>query len=213
MTQLNFTLAASNPIAVGFKTGNINSVTERNTVELFALNGSVPPQQVQLPFAYRTAAPDFYVPPGVEVRFDVVPTNNPQVVLQRTWLIRHDGQPFRDPNDPNRSLSNRLCFVDAVQLGQFDADNDGRFGEDPINGRDDDGDGFIDEDPAPDADGDGRSMEDPVNFLDDDGDGLVDEDPPHTAFINGQVPQIVIFAEGNVRVSGQVAVAGQNRHP
>jgi hypothetical protein len=50
-------------------------------------------------------------------------------------------------------------------------------------------------------------MEDPVNFLDDDGDGLVDEDPPHTAFINGQVPQIVIFAEGNVRVSGQVAVA------
>ena len=185
--------------------GNINYATERNTVELFALNGSVPPQQVQLPFTYRTAAPDFYVPPGVEVRFDVVPTNNPQVVLQRTWLIRHDGQPFRDPN--GNSLSNRLCFVDAVQLGQFDADNDGRFGEDPINGRDDDGDGFIDEDPAPDADGDGRSMEDPINFLDDDGDGLVDEDPPHTAFINGQVPQIVIFAEGNVRVSGQVAVA------
>ncbi|MFA0741882.1 MAG: hypothetical protein DFNUSKGM_002001 [Candidatus Fervidibacter sacchari] len=173
-----------------------NYVTERNMVE------------VQLPFTYRTAAPNFYVPPGVEVRFDVYypdPQNNPTLIIQRTWLIRHDGQPFHDPN--GNPLSNRLCFVDAVQLGQFDADNDGRFGEDPINNRDDDGDGFIDEDPAPDADGDGNSMEDPINFLDDDGDNLVDEDPPHTAFINGQVPQIVIFAEGNIRVSGQVAVA------
>jgi len=205
-TQLH--LRRQQPDSGWLQDGNINYATERNTVELFALNGSIPPQQVQLPFTYRIAAPNFYVPPGVEVRFDVYypdPQNNPTLLIQRTWLIRHDGQPFRDPN--GNPLSNRLCFVDAVQLGQFDADNDGRFGEDPINGRDDDGDGFIDEDPAPDADGDGRSMEDPVNFLDDDGDDLVDEDPPHTALINGQVPQIVIFAEGNVRVSGQVAVA------
>ncbi|MCS7187753.1 MAG: hypothetical protein RMK89_12485, partial [Armatimonadota bacterium] len=177
--------------------------TERNLIEVFN------------PANKRFAAPHFYIPPGVEVRFEVVPTNTPNIVLQRTWLIRHDGQPFRYPNgspfadDPNipGNESIRLVFIDVVQLGQFDADGDGRFGEDPVNGRDDDGDGFTDEDPAPDADGDGRFMEDPVNFRDDDNDGLVDEDPSHTAQINGQIPQIVVFAEGNIRVSGQVAVS------
>jgi hypothetical protein len=173
--------------------GNINYTTERNAVELFALNGSVPPQQVQLPFAYRTAAPDFYVPPGVEVRFDVVPTNNPQVVLQRTWLIRHDGQPFRDPGgndlrdlpDPNNPTvpreDERLVFIDPVQLSPFNADE---------------------------AYGDTLFNEDPINFRDDDGDSRVDEDPPQMSVTpNGQMPTIVIFAEGNIRVSGQVAVS------
>ncbi len=180
-----------------------NALTERNLLEL------------NQPANRRISAPNLYVPPGVEVRFDVVPTNTPNVVLQRTWLIRHDGQPFRTPDgspftDDGNTLVNesiRLVFVDQVQLGQFDADGDGQFGEDPINGGDDDGDGFIDEDPAPDADGDGESMEDPVDFQDNDGDSLVDEDPPHTAQINGQIPQIVISAEGNIRVSGQVAVS------
>ena len=184
-----------------------NALTERNLLEL------------NQPANRRISAPNLYVPPGVEIRFDVVPTNTPNVVLQRTWLIRHDGQPFRAPNgspfaDDGNTLVNestRLVFVDQVQLGQFDADGDGQFGEDPINnainGIDDDGDGFVDEDPAPDADNDGRVMEDPVNFVDDDNDGLVDEDPPHTAQINGQIPQIVIFAEGNIRVSGQVAIS------
>jgi len=183
---------------------NVLVPTERNLLEF------------NQPANWRMAAPNLYVPPGVEVRFEVVRNpQNPQQLIQRTWLIRHDGQPFRYPNgvpftdDPNtpENESIRLVFVDLVQLGQFDADGDGRFGEDPVNNRDDDGDGFIDEDPAPDADGDGRTMEDPVNFSDDDNDGLVDEDPPHTAQINGQIPQIVIVAEGNIRVSGQVAVS------
>ncbi len=148
---------------------NLNWTGERNTVEL------------NLQAGRRTAAPHLYVPPGVEVRFDVVvpdPQNNPTLVLQRTWLIRHDGQPFRNPQG-NDLQSNRLVFIDPVQLAQFNADpiNDQRFGEDPIN------------------------------FRDDDGDGLVDEDPPQTVFQNLQMPQIVILAEGNIRVSGQVAVS------
>lgn len=183
---------------------NANTITERNLLE------------INQPANRRISAPNLYVPPGVEVRFDVLLNpQNTQQLLQRTWLIRHDGRPFRNPNgspfsdDPNTpgNESIRLAFVDIVQLGQFDADGDGRFGEDPVNSRDDDGDGFVDEDPAPDADGDGRLMEDPVNFRDDDNDGLVDEDPPHTAQINGQIPQIFIVAEGNIRVSGQVAVS------
>jgi len=184
--------------------GSINAPTERNTLEL------------NFPANMRLSAPNLYVPPGVEVRFEVVPNpQNSQQLIQRTWLIRHDGRPFRYPDgtpfaddpatQPNESA--RLVFVDLVQLGQFDADGDGRVGEDPVNNSDDDGDGFVDEDPAPDADGDGRTMEDPVNFRDDDGDGLVDEDPPHTAQVNGQIPQVVIVAEGNIRVSGQVAVS------
>ncbi len=175
-----------------------NERTERNLVEVRDASGN------PLPITYRFAAPHLYVPPGVEVRFDVVPVPNTTRVLQRVWLIRHDDI-FRAPD--GSPLSNRLAFVDLVQLGQFDADNDGRFGEDPLNNRDDDGDGFVDEDPAPDADSDGRSMEDPINFRDDDGDGLIDEDPPHTAHINNQLPQIVLVAEGNIRVSGQVAVS------
>ncbi|MFN3422506.1 MAG: hypothetical protein ACK40X_12360, partial [Armatimonadota bacterium] len=152
---------------------NANALTERNLIEL------------NQPANQRVSAPNLYVPPGVEVRFDVVPTNAPNVVLQRTWLIRHDGQPFRAPDsspftDDGNTLVNestRLVFVDHVQLGQFDADNDNRF------------------------------VEDPINFRDDDGDGLVDEDPPQTALQNLQMPQIVVLAEGNVRVSGQVAVS------
>ncbi|MFN4179491.1 MAG: hypothetical protein ACK4I8_04210, partial [Armatimonadota bacterium] len=138
---------------------NLNLTRERNTVELNLQAGG------------RVAAPNLYVPPGVEVRFDVVRTSDPTVVLQRTWLIRHDGQPFRDPQG-NDLQGNRLVFIDPVQLAQFDADNDGLFGEDPIN------------------------------FRDDDSDGLVDEDPPQTTFQNFQMPQIVILAEGNIRVSG-----------
>jgi hypothetical protein len=143
-----------------------------------------------------------------------VPTNNPQVVLQRTWLIRHDGQPFRDPN--GAPLGNRLVFIDPVQLTSFDADNDGQAGEDHINFRDDDNDGRVDEDPlatAPqffdqpqDNDGDGRVGEDPINGRDDDGDGRVDEDPP-VKHPEPRIPTIVIVADGNIRVSGQVAVA------
>lgn len=128
----------------------------------------------------RAAALHLYVPPGVEVRFDVVTTNNPQVVLQRTWLIRHDhdGQPFRAPN--GTPLGNRLVFIDPVQLSPFNADE---------------------------AYGDTLFNEDPINFRDDDGDGKVDEDPPQTSLQNGQMPTIVIVADGNIRVSGQVAVA------
>jgi hypothetical protein len=136
----------------------------------------------------RAAAPHLYVPPGVEVRFDVVPTSNPQTVLQRTWLIRHDGQPFRDPNgtplvdDLSTPIneSARLVFIDPVQLSPFNADE---------------------------AYGDTLFNEDPINFRDDDGDGKVDEDPPQTSLQNGQMPTIVIVADGNIRVSGQVAVA------
>ncbi len=125
----------------------------------------------------RAAAPHLYVPPGVEVRFDVMPTNNPQVVLQRTWLIRYDGRLFSAP-DGTPLGSNRLVFVDPVQLASFDADGDGSLNEDPIN------------------------------FRDDDSDGRVDEDPPQVSITpDGRMPTIVILAEGNIRVSGQVAVA------
>lgn len=174
----------------------VNVTNERNTVELIALDANN--QSQLLPFSTRAVASNLYVPPGVEVRFDVQPTNNPQVVLQRTWLIRHDGQPFRAPDgtqlsdDPNTPQNEgaRLVFIDPVQLAQFDADGDGRFGEDPIN------------------------------FRDDDNDGKVDEDPPHTALQLLQQPQVlppaefapqgprlVIVAAGNTRVSGQVAVS------
>jgi hypothetical protein len=182
----------------------VNASKERNVVELI------------VNFATRMTAPHLYVPPGAEVRFDVVPINN-QVVLQRTWLIRHDGQPFRAPN--GTPLSNRLVFIDPVQLSPFNADEaygDTLFNEDPINFRDDDNDGRVDEDPlatAPqffdqpqDNDGDGRVGEDPINGRDDDGDGRVDEDPPVT-HPKPQIPTIVIVADGNIRVSGQVAVA------
>lgn len=152
-----------------------NASSERNVVELTVLNANNIPQPLN--FAARMTAPHLYVPPGVEVRFDVVPTNNPQVVLQRTWLIRHDGQPFNAP-DGTPLGNNRLVFIDPVRLeSSFDADNDGHVGEDP------------------------------TDFRDNDGDGEVDEDPPQTASQNGQMPTIVILAEGNIRVSGQVAVA------
>lgn len=172
---------------------NESVVSERNLVEI-----NQQPER-------RTAAPHLYVPPGVEVRFDVIvpdPQNNPTLVLQRTWLIRHDGQPFQAPNgnnlqdlpDPNNPTlpreDFRLAFIDPVQLARFDADNDGRFSEDPIN------------------------------FRDDDNDGKVDEDPPHTALQilqppqvippgghAPQIPHIVIVADGNIRVSGQVAAS------
>ncbi|MFA0765030.1 MAG: hypothetical protein XFASWVDF_002776, partial [Candidatus Fervidibacter sp.] len=130
----------------------------------------------------RAAAPHLYVPPGVEVRFDVYrpdPQNNPTLIIQRTWLIRHDGQPFRDPN--GAPLSNRLVFIDPVQLSPFNADE-----------------AYVDT----------LFNEDPINFRDDDGDSRVDEDPPQMSVTpNGQMPTIVIFAEGNIRVSGQVAVS------
>jgi hypothetical protein len=60
---------------------------------------------------------------------------------------------------------------------------------------------------ADEAYGDTLFNEDPINFRDDDGDGKVDEDPPQTSLQNGQMPTIVIVADGNIRVSGQVAVA------
>jgi len=205
---------------------DVNASTERNVVELRALDASNTPRSLN--FATRMASPHLYVPPGVEVRFDVVPTSNPQTVLQRTWLIRHDGQPFRDPGgndlrdlpDPNNPTvpreDERLVFIDPVQLTSFDADNDGQAGEDHINFRDDDNDGRVDEDPlatAPqffdqpqDNDGDGRVGEDPINGRDDDGDGRVDEDPP-VKHPEPRIPTIVIVADGNIRVSGQVAVA------
>jgi hypothetical protein len=154
---------------------DVNASTERNVVELRALDASNTPRSLN--FATRMASPHLYVPPGVEVRFDVVPINN-QVVLQRTWLIRHDGQPFRAPD--GTPLSNRLVFIDPVQLSPFNADE---------------------------AYGDTLFNEDPINFRDDDGDGKVDEDPPQTSLQNGQMPTIVIVADGNIRVSGQVAVA------
>jgi len=145
-----------------------NYVTERNMVE------------VQLPFTYRTAAPNFYVPPGVEVRFDVVPSGIQNVVLQRTWLIRHDGKSFNAPDGTSLG-NNRLVFIDPVRLSPFNADE---------------------------AYGDTLFNEDPINFRDDDGDSRVDEDPPQMSVTpNGQIPTIVIFAEGNIRVSGQVAVS------
>lgn len=155
---------------------DVNSATERNTVESGA--------------PHRMAASNFYVPPGVEVRFDVVqpdPQNQPNLLLQRTWLIRHDGRPFRAPDgtalgdDPNTRFNEgyRLVFIDRVLLASVDADNDGRNGEDPIDFRDNDDDGKVDEDPPQ---------------------VMPDQD-------TGQVPQIVIVAEGNVRVSGQVAVS------
>jgi hypothetical protein len=140
----------------------------------------------------RAAAPHLYVPPGVEVRFDVYrpdPQNNPTLIIQRTWLIRHNEQPFRDPNgtplvdDPSTPIneSARLVFIDPVQLSPFNADE---------------------------AYGDTLFNEDPINFRDDDGDSRVDEDPPQMSVTpNGQMPTIVIFAEGNIRVSGQVAVS------
>ncbi len=154
----------------------VNLATERNTVESGA--------------PHRMAASNFYVPPGVEVRFDVVqpdPQNQPNLLLQRTWLIRHDGRPFRAPDgtvlgDASTTPFNegyRLVFVDRVLLASVDADNDGRNNEDPIDFRDNDGDGEVDEDPP-------QVMPDPNT---------------------GQVPQIVIVVEGNIRVSGQVAVS------
>lgn len=155
---------------------DVNASKERNVVELRALDASNTPRSLN--FATRMASPHLYVPPGVEVRFDVYrpdPQNNPTLIIQRTWLIRHDEQPFRAPN--GTPLSNRLVFIDPVQLASFDADNDGQAGEDPIN------------------------------FRDDDRDGKVDEDPPQTSLQNGQMPTIVIVADGNIRVSGQVAVA------
>jgi hypothetical protein len=155
----------------------VNASTERNVVELRALDASNTP--LPLNFATRMASPHLYVPPGVEVRFDVVPINN-QVVLQRTWLIRHDGQPFDAP-DGTTLGNNRLVFIDPVQLSPFNADE---------------------------AYGDTLFNEDPINFRDDDGDTRVDEDPPQMSLTpNGQMPTIVIFAEGNIRVSGQVAVS------
>jgi len=154
----------------------LNSASERNVMELTALDSNGLPQP--LPFNRRFTAHHLYVPPGVEVRFDVYRVSQ-TLVLQRTWLIRHDGQPFRSPlgvplPPPN---NNRLVFIDPVPLAQFDADNDGSPNEDLIN------------------------------FRDDDGDGKVDEDPPQTAFVDNRMPTIVLLAEGNIRVSGQVAVS------
>lgn len=192
----------------------VNVASERNTVELIALDANN--QTQPLPFLHRVVAPNLYVPPGVEVRFDVVfpDPQDPTRALQRVWLIRHDGQPFFSPN--GTPLSNRLAFIDAVQLAAFDSDGDGNFAEDLINFRDDDGDGRVDEDPFVtamqvlqqpymDNDGDGRVGEDPIDGTDNDGDGRVDEDPP-IAQPSPQMPTIVIVAEGNIRVSGQAAV-------
>ncbi|MGQ9461576.1 MAG: hypothetical protein ACUVRR_00720 [Candidatus Fervidibacter sp.] len=166
--------------------GAVNVTSERNIVELTVLDANNQPQP--LPFSHRAVAPNLYVPPGVEIRFDVVSTNNPTLVLQRTWLIRHDGQPFLAPN--RTPLGNRLVFIDPVQLTQFDADGDGRFGEDPINFRDDDGDGKVDEDPPHTA---LQLLQQPQVR------------PP--AEFAPQGPRLVIVAAGNIRVSGQVAVS------
>jgi hypothetical protein len=155
----------------------VNASTERNVVELRALDASNTPRPLN--FATRMTAPHLYVPPGVEVRFDVVPTSNPQIVLQRTWLIRHDGQPFRAPN--GTPLSNRLVFIDPVQIVP---------GSDPINFRDDDGNGLIDDNP-------------PLT-------NLVTLQPPQRGLPSlsaPHVPEIVLLAEGNIRVSGQVVVS------
>jgi len=155
----------------------INASTERNLMELTARDANNQPQPLN--FAMRMTAPHLYVPPGVEVRFDVVTTNNPQVVLQRTWLIRHDGQPFRAPD--GTPLSNRLVFIDPVQITP---------GTDPINFRDDDGNGLIDDDP-------------PLT-------NLVTLQPPQRGLPSlsaPHVPEIVLLAEGNIRLSGQVAVS------
>ncbi|MFA4015682.1 MAG: hypothetical protein RUDDFDWM_000774 [Candidatus Fervidibacterota bacterium] len=56
-----------------------------------------------------------------------------------------------------------------------------------------------------DPDKDGRIWEDPINGSDDDGDGKIDEDPPIIlCSLPGNLPHLVIFAEGNVRIKGQI---------
>jgi len=71
-------------------------------------------------------------------------------------------------------------LVQLVENYQRDNDGDGFLNEDPINGKDDDLDGEKDEDPSEgfDNDGDGLTNEDPLNGKDDDDDGTIDEDPP-----------------------------------
>lgn len=54
-----------------------------------------------------------------------------------------------------------------------------------------------------DPDRDGRIWEDPINGSDDDGDGKIDEDPPVISY-SLTSPRLVIFAEGNVRIKGQI---------
>ncbi|MEM6639654.1 MAG: prepilin-type N-terminal cleavage/methylation domain-containing protein [Pseudomonadota bacterium] len=66
--------------------------------------------------------------------------------------------------------------ADGVPPGAAQVPDDDEEGspldEDPINGRDDDGDGMIDEDPGADMNGDGAPG---VLGVDDDGDGFIDE--------------------------------------
>lgn len=155
----------------------VNQGVERNTMEL------------AVTYDKRVAAPHLYVPPGVEVRFEVVPTSDPTVVLQRTWLIRHDRRPFRDPSgapltDDAATPTDdrmRLVFVDPVKIEP---------GTDPINFRDDDGNGRVDDNPPQTV---LQTLQSPQI-------GLPSVNAPH-------VPQIILLAEGNIRVSGQVAVS------
>ncbi|WP_062432496.1 COG1470 family protein [Herbidospora daliensis] len=92
------------------------------------------------------------------------------------WRI--DERNARSGDESKRGVE--LIRPDGARTpGCYDEDLDGRSGEEAANGRDDDGDGRIDEDLMEvDDDQDGRSGEDPANGADDDGDGRTDEDAP-----------------------------------
>lgn len=95
----------------------------------------------------------------------------------------NDGDGLLDedlPNDNYNDFGEGVYGIDdggngQVDEGFFDNDNDEAlsvFGEDPINGVDDDGDNNIDEDPQSDMNADGCAG---VCGVDDDGDGAIDE--------------------------------------
>ena len=94
----------------------------------------------------------------------------------KRWRIGDDVHPWILRPVTGRLDLGRSWAVELIA----DDDGDGFIDEDPVELIDNDGDGQINEDPVDpqvDNDGDGQINEDPDNNRDDDGDGLIDEDP------------------------------------
>jgi len=135
----------------------------------------------------------------------------PELDVDGVFLTSVDDQLFGGIGNDNLIGSlEGIAFLDG---GEFDDDNDGKVGEDPVDFGpiDNDGDGLFNEDPTeeggPDAqidnDGDGLFSEDPEDFgpIDNDGDGLFNEDGPgkdrDVCFWDGGPNRIISDVDGN----------------
>ena len=95
----------------------------------------------------------------------------------KRWRIGDDVHPWTLRPVTGRLDLGRSWAVELIA----DDDGDGFIDEDPVELVDNDGDALINEDPVDeqvDNDEDGQLNEDPANGSDDDQDGLIDEDPP-----------------------------------